>query len=154
MKICQFLERDNIFLDLKKGIKKEILEEMVKRLKERGLIRNNTLIVSELLTRESISSTGLEMGIAVPHTLTNEVKNTLVAMALIKEGMDYEAIDQKPTYVLLLLLGPKNKPGSQLRLLAHICRLVKETTIVEKLKKADSPEEICKIFQQEERKIE
>ena len=71
-----------------------------------------------------------------------------------EEGMDYEAIDQKPTYVLLLLLGPKDKPGSQLKLLAHICRLVKETTIVEKLKKADSPEEICALFKQEERKIE
>lgn len=154
MKICDFLNRDNIFLDLKTGSKKEILEEMVEKMKERGFISNKKTVLNELLTRESISSTGLEMGIAVPHTLTNEVKNTLVVMALIKEGMDYEAIDHKPTYVLLLLLGPKDKPGNQLKLLAHICRLVKETTIVEQLKKSDSPEEICALFKQEERKIE
>jgi len=154
MKICEFLNQDNIFLDLKTRSKKKILEEMVEKMKEGGFISNKDTVLNELLTRESISSTGLEMGIAVPHTLTNEVKNTLVVMALIKEGIDYEAIDQKPTYVLLLLLSPKDKPGKQLILLAHICRLVKETSIVEKLKKADSPEKVCALFKQEERKIE
>ena len=154
MKICNFLEKDRIFLDLKTGSKQEILKVMVKHMKLRGLILNDEIVLNELLKRESICSTGLEKGIAIPHTLTDEVKKPLVVMALIKGGMDYEAVDQKPTYILLLLLGPKNNPGLQLKLLAHICRLVKETPIVEKLKKADSPEEICTIFKQEEGKIE
>ncbi|MBN2244382.1 MAG: PTS sugar transporter subunit IIA [Candidatus Aminicenantes bacterium] len=154
MKICYFLEKDHIFLDLKTRNKQELLKELVEQMKLRGLILNDEVVLNELLKRESICSTGLEQGIAVPHTLTEEVKKPLIAMVLIKAGMDFEAVDQKPTYVLLLLLGPKNDPGLQLRILAHICRLVKETPIVEKLKKADSAEDICNIFKQEEGKIE
>jgi len=154
MKICQFLKKEHIFLDLKTGSKKEILQTLVEQMKQRGLIVNDKIVLEELLKREFICSTGLEEGIAVPHTLTDEVKETLITMALIKGGIDYEAVDQKPTFILLLLLGPKNDPGLQLKLLAHICRLVKETPIVEKLKEAESAEEICEIFKQEEGKIE
>jgi mannitol/fructose-specific phosphotransferase system IIA component (Ntr-type) len=153
MKICKFLEEDHIFLDLKTGSKQEILKLMVEQMKLRGLITNDEVVLNELLKRESICSTGLERGIAVPHTLTNEVKEPLVVMALIRGGIDYDAVDQKPTFILLLLLGPKSDPGLQLKLLAHICRLVKETPIVEKLKRADSPEKVCNIVKQEEGKI-
>jgi mannitol/fructose-specific phosphotransferase system IIA component (Ntr-type) len=154
MKICHFLEKDHILLDLKTRSKQELLKEMVEKMKLRGLILNDEAVLNDLLRREAVSSTGLEQGIAVPHTLTDEVKKPLVTMALIKDGMDFDAVDQKPTYVLVLLLGPKNDPGLQLRILAHICRLVKETPIVEKLKKTDSAEEICSIFKREEGKIE
>jgi mannitol/fructose-specific phosphotransferase system IIA component (Ntr-type) len=50
-------------------------------------------------------------------------------------------------------LGNTDKPGVQLKILAHICRLVKETDIVEKIRKVESPGEICRIFEEEEGKI-
>jgi mannitol/fructose-specific phosphotransferase system IIA component (Ntr-type) len=81
------------------------------------------------------------------------VDEPLLALAVVKKGMTYESVDQMPTYVLLLILGNTNKPGVQLKILAHICRLVKETDIVEKIRKVESPEEICRIFEEEERKI-
>ena len=115
---------------------------------------NDKAVFNELLKREAICSTGLESGIAVPNALTDEVREPLIVIALIKDGMKYEEVDQKTTYLLILLLGRKDNPGLQLRLLAHICRLVKETAIVEKLKKAGSPENICEVIKQEERKIE
>jgi len=58
-----------------------------------------------------------------------------------------------PTYVLLLLLGCKNDPGAQLKILAHVCRLVKETDFVEQLKKIENPGDICALLEEEEGKI-
>jgi PTS system nitrogen regulatory IIA component len=153
MKICGLLTEDHIFLDLKPGDKREVLEEFVSGLKRRGLITEGRVILGELLKRESLGSTGLEKGIAVPHALTDKIKKPLLALALIRKGMDFEAADQRPTYVILLLLGTKNNPGYQLKVLAHICRLVKETRVVEKIKKAKSPSDICSIFEEEEIKI-
>ena len=153
MKICGLLTEDHIFLDLKPGHKREILDEFVSGLKKRGLIDEEKAILGELLKRESLGSTGLEKGIAVPHALTDRIKKPLLALALIRKGVDFEAADQRPTYVILLLLGTKDNPGFQLKVLAHICRLVKETGVVEKIKKAKSPSDICSIFEEEEVKI-
>lgn len=154
MKICGYLKKDHIFLDLESGDKKDVLEDFIQKLKGRGVINDAQLILDKLLERETLCSTGLEKGIAVPHTLTDQVDEPLLALAVIKKGMTYESVDQMPTYVLLLILGNTNKPGAQLKILAHICRLVKETDIVEKIKKVESPDEICRIFEEEEGKIE
>ncbi len=153
MKICGLLTEDHIFLDLKPGDKKEVLQEFVSGLKRRGLITEEGIILGELLKRESLGSTGLEKGIAVPHALTDKIKKPLLALALIRKGVDFEAADKRSTYVILILLGTKNNPGYQLKVLAHICRLVKETRVVEKIKKAKSPSDICSIFEEEEVKI-
>jgi mannitol/fructose-specific phosphotransferase system IIA component (Ntr-type) len=82
-----------------------------------------------------------------------ETKEPFLALAVIKKGVDFEAVDQMPTYILLLLLGDKNNPGVQLKILAHLCRLVKETDVVEKLKKVESPGDVCKVIEGEEGKI-
>ncbi len=154
MKICGYLKENHIFLDLEPGDKKDVLDVFISKLKERGVISEKQMILDKLLERETLCSTGLEKGIAVPHTLTDQVDEPLLALAVIKKGMTYESVDQMPTYVLLLILGNTKKPGMQLKILAHVCRLVKETDIVEKIRKIESPEEICRIFEEEEGKIE
>jgi PTS system nitrogen regulatory IIA component len=121
---------------LEPGDKRDVLEAFISRLKKRGIIGDEQVILDKLLEREILCSTGLEKGIAVPHTLTDQVDEPLLALALIKKGMKYESVDQMPTYVL-----------------AHICRLVKETDVVEKIRKIESPSEICRIFEEEEGKI-
>jgi mannitol/fructose-specific phosphotransferase system IIA component (Ntr-type) len=153
MKICGYLKENHIFLDLEPGDKRDVLEAFISRLKKRGIIGDEQVILDKLLEREILCSTGLEKGIAVPHTLTDQVDEPLLALALIKKGMKYESVDQMPTYVLLLILGNTNEPGKQLKILAHICRLVKETDVVEKIRKIESPSEICRIFEEEEGKI-
>lgn len=153
MKICGLLTEEHIILDLKPGSKNSVLEDLVRRLKARDLIKDEKKILAELKNREGLCSTGLENGIAVPHALIDEIEESFIAISVVKEGMDFEAVDQLPTYVLFLLLGNKDDPGSQLKILAHICRMVKETDFVEKVKGAGSPKEICRILQQEDSKV-
>ena len=153
MKICELLNEKHIFFDLKSESKKALLEEFVNALKTRGLVKNEKLVLAELFAREDLGSTGLEKGIAVPHTLTSEIEDSFLALAVIKNGVDFGSVDQIPTYILLMLLGNKDKPGNQLKILAHICRLVKDTDFVEKVKKADSPQDVCVILEEEEGRI-
>jgi PTS system nitrogen regulatory IIA component len=153
MKICSLLKKDHIFLDLKPGDKRQVLEEFVTAAKEKNLIEDDKLILDELLKRESLGSTGLEKGIAIPHALIEEIKEPVLALAVFRDGIDFEAIDQMPTYVLMMLLGSKNDPGAQLKILAHVCRLVKETNVVEQIKNIENPGDICIILEDEEGKI-
>jgi len=85
--------------------------------------------------------------------LIYEVKEPFLALAVFKQGNDFEAADQMPTYVLMLLLGSKNNQGAQLKILAHVCRLVKETNFVEQIKKIEDPGDICALLEEEEGKI-
>ena len=147
------LNENHIFLDLKSGEKAKVLQEFVGKLKDRGSIEDDKKILKELLERENLCSTGLEKGIAVPHSLTDQVDEPLLALAVVREGMAYESVDQMPTYVLLLILGNKEDPGVQLKILAHVCRLVKETEFVEKIKKAEAASDVCALLDEEEGKI-
>jgi PTS system nitrogen regulatory IIA component len=153
MNICRFLKESHIFLNLKPGDKRQVLEDFVSAIKERKLISDETLILDELLKRESLGSTALEKGIAIPHALIDKIKEPFLALAVVKGGIDFGAADEKPTFVLILLLGNKSNPGVQLKILAHVCRLVKETDVIEKLKKIENPAEICVLLEEEEEKI-
>lgn len=153
MKVHEYLKADHIFLGLEAGDKKHVLEKFVSALKKKGLIAREKIILEELLKRENLGSTGLEKGIAVPHALIKKIKEPIVALALIKDGIDFKAVDQMPTYIILLLLGDKDNPGFQLKLLGHICRMVKETEFVEKIKKAETSQDIWSILKEEEQKI-
>ncbi len=153
MNICGYLDESHIFLDIEPGEKKGVLKTFISRMKEASLIGDEKKILGKLLERETLCSTGLEKGIAVPHTLTDQVEEPLLALALVKKGMQYGSVDQMPTYVLLLILGNTKNPGIQLKILAHICRLVKETDVVERIRKAKTPSDICRILKEEEGKI-
>ncbi len=83
--------------------------EFVLGLKKRGLISNDKIILEALLKRELLGSTGIKKGIAIPHALIDEVKESFIALALMKDGVNFGAVDKMPTYILLLLLGNKKK---------------------------------------------
>ena len=154
MRIFKLLKQSHVFMELKENEKNKLLEELIREIKKRGLIDNEKAILDEILKRESLGSTGLEKGIAIPHALTDEVKEPFLALAVLKNGIDFEAADGMPTYVILLLLGEKKDPGNQLKILAHICRLVKESSFVQNVRKADTPDAVCSILEEEEGKIE
>ena len=153
MKICDLLDKTHIIFDMKPGDKAQVLANFVKELKDMNLIQNDEAILDELLKRESLGSTGLERGIAVPHAFIDELQEPFLALGIVKEGTNFDAADQMPTFVLFLLLGNSGRPGVQLKILAHICRLVKETKFVDKVQKIENPLEICQLLENEEEKI-
>ena len=106
MKICNLLDETHIIFDINPGNKEQVLTAFVRELKKRNLIRDEKIILKELLERESLGSTGLEKGIAVPHALTEEVKEPFLAIGIVRQGTDFNAVDQMPTFVLFFLLGP------------------------------------------------
>ena len=154
MKICHLLKKEHVFLDVKTNDKNELLKEFVLALKETKAIKDSDVILEALLKREGLGSTGLEKGFAVPHALVDGIEEPIIALSVIRDGIDFAAADSKPSYVVMLLLGSKKNPGSQLKILAHLCRLVKETNFVEAAKKAKSPDEVYNILGCDEDAIE
>ncbi len=154
MRICSFLKTEQVLLNLKAEDKPSILQELVSFLKENGIIKDDKKVLEELSKREELGSTALSRGIALPHALLPSLKSPVLALGLSQKGVDFGDKEGKPTHVFFVLLVNNEDPGKQLKILAHVCRLIKETDFVSKIKKIRSAGDACHILEEEERKIE
>ena len=83
-------------------------------------------------------STGMENGIAIPHTSVAQVSHTAVALGIAREGVDFQAIDGRPTHLVILLVNPANQTRAHIRTLAEIARLLSSGELRSALVRSDS----------------
>ena len=81
----------------------------------------------------------MENGIAIPHTSVDQVDRTAVALGIFREGMDFEAIDGRPTHLVILLVNPSNRTKAHIRTLAEIARLLSSSELRAALHEAPTP---------------
>jgi mannitol/fructose-specific phosphotransferase system IIA component (Ntr-type) len=153
MKICSLLNQKNIVLGLECGKKEDVLRNFVTILTDRGLLTKPEKLLEKILERERLGSTALEQEMAIPHALTSDIEKTFLALAVLEDEVDFGTDKSKPVSILFLLLGNEDNPGQQLKVLAHICRLTKETKVIRKIRKSRSVHEICEEIDKEESKI-
>ena len=110
-------------------------------------------IISISVEGELADTTSRPVSALIRDAFIDELQEPFLALGIVKEGTNFDAADQMPTFVLFLLLGNSGRPGVQLKILAHICRLVKETKFVDKVQKIENPLEICQLLENEEEKI-
>ncbi|HOB72837.1 MAG TPA: PTS sugar transporter subunit IIA, partial [bacterium] len=62
-------------------------------------------VISEVLEREKVISTGMEKGFAVPHARTDDIDHVQLAVGIKKDGIDFDSIDKQPVKVVVLLIS-------------------------------------------------
>lgn len=152
MILSQVLTPEVIELELKSRNKKEVLEEMMDILLKAGKIQSKEPILTNILSREELMSTGIGNGIAIPHAKCSNIESPVVALGFSKEGVDFEAIDKSPVYIIFLLITPEESVGSHIKALAKISRLLKHAHIREELLKVKNKEEILALIRREEKR--
>jgi fructose-specific phosphotransferase system IIA component len=150
MKISEILEEKVIMTNLPGTSKDDILNAMVDLLGHSSRILDLEKVRSAIFEREKIMSTGVGNGFAIPHGKTDAVSDTVAAFASTADGIDYQAIDQKPVRLLFLLVGKDNMVGPHIKLLSRISRLMSKEDFRSKLLAANNPHEIIEIFKHEE----
>ncbi len=150
MKITEFLDVKGIHLDLRASEKQDILKELVDVLAEVKDIGDKKLILKALLERESLGSTGIGQGIAIPHGKTDKVKELISVLAISKQGVNFEALDGEPVYIFFLLVAPKDAAGPHLKALAQISRMLRDTYFCDLLRRCESAEQVYDLIRKEE----
>ena len=89
-------------------------------------------------------STGIGNGVAIPHCTTLKVQDIIFIMAIIPRGMDFDAIDNLPVKIVILLLVPKNKLTQHIKTLANIAKLMSIDDLRNTLLTLKTPESIIK----------
>ena len=153
MKIKDILKPDTIKIDLVSTKKDQAIKELVDVLDAAYHLADKTGIVKSLIERESLGSTGIGQGIAIPHGKTDKVASLIAAFGMSRKGVDFNALDGEPVYLFFLLVAPKDSAGPHLKALARISRLLRDSYFCGLLKKAQSAEEVYNLLiQEDERK--
>jgi len=152
MKITDFLDRKAIKIGLTSTDKEGILKELVDVLAEAKDLGDRKAIVKALLERESLGSTGIGQGIAIPHGKTDKVKELVAVLGVSRKGVNFDALDGEPVYIFFLLVAPKDTAGPHLKALAQISRLLRDNYFCELIKRCQTPEELYELIKREEEK--
>jgi PTS system nitrogen regulatory IIA component len=141
MDLGDLLAADGIVPTLKVKSKKQALQELATRAAAvTGLEFRE--IYDTLLQRERLGSTGLGRGVAIPHVKFRSLRNIVCIFARLEEPIDFDSLDGQPVDLVFLLLAPEHASGDHLKALARISRIVREPSMLERLRKAPSTNEL------------
>lgn len=139
-----------IIPQLASASKEGVLRELVRAIAQVEKQVDENRLMEILLERESLGSTGIGEGVAIPHGKSKEVKRLLASFGRSLAGMDFQAMDGKPTHLFFLLVAPENSAGTHLKALARISRLMKDNVFRKRLMEVNSGEEIYSLFSAED----
>lgn len=95
--------------------------------------------------RESLASTGVGSGVAIPHGRLASAKHVEAALAISAPGIDFDAVDGGPAHILVAVVAPEQNTGDHLKALARVSRLLRDAKLREALVAASSPSEVFEL---------
>jgi len=113
-----------IKVNLEAEDKDEAFEEMVDHFCQASNSRAREEILESLRLRETKMSTGIQKGIAIPHGKTNAVDAVRGVLGISRDGVDYDALDGEPVYLLFMLIAPDKDSEQHLRILQRLAELL------------------------------
>ena len=146
MQLDQIFNTEFINENLSAANKIEALQELVKTVIKGGLKLDSDAVLEILKQRESLGSTGIGDGVAIPHGKVPTLDELVVAFGRSKGGIAFDSTDGKPVYLFFLLLAPENSAGQHLKALAKISKMLKIPNFRKKLLDAKSRADLYKII--------
>ena len=153
MKIMDILVKDAVVLSLKAKDKNGILEEMSRSLAAAEPSVAADELLSVLIDREELQSTGIGEGVAIPHGKMAGLDRLMATFARSDDGVDFASIDGKPTQLYFMLVVPEHSGGQHLKALARISRFFRDPSFRGKLMDATSTEAIFRAIEEEDEKF-
>lgn len=126
--------------------KKRALEEISELISGNDAPLSPNDIFESLLARERLGSTGIGHGVAIPHGRVRNVQKTIGAFMQLRDGIDFDAIDEKPINLLFALLVPEESTDEHLKILAMLAEMFSDEAFCKKLSAATSQDEIYSLL--------
>lgn len=151
LSVSDLLTEKTISTNLRSSTKDDVLQELVQLSLASGLVKASDILLDAIRRRESLCSTGIERGVAIPHprpALTGVIQDPIIAFGCSRHGIDFGSLDGRPTHLFFLLCAPDD--SSQLKVLARLSRLLRDEDLREALKSASRPAEVIDILEAKE----
>ena len=146
MQLREFFSENAVNLDLKSDTKDDVLKELAALLRLEA--KSEAMLFKMLKRRETLGSTGVGQGIAIPHCRSLVVNRLQVAFGRKLAGLDFHAIDDKPVRFFFLIVAPPLEVSNQyLPVLGKLAQFAKEADVPDRLARLKSPAELLKLLE-------
>ncbi|MCP4137362.1 MAG: PTS sugar transporter subunit IIA [bacterium] len=125
----------------------QAIDDLARVFDSSGVCSNIDALIKSLKEREEIMSTGIGVGIAIPHAKIECVKKMAFAIGVSKDGIDFDSMDGEPVHLVLLVAAGEKQHKEYLRLLANIMAILKKEDVKESIINSGSAEEIISIIE-------
>jgi PTS system nitrogen regulatory IIA component len=148
MRISDYLDSRLIsFLDVE--TRDEAIDALIDLLEDAGELPDKSAFQKAIIQREKIVSTGIGMGVAVPHAKLKEYPDFFIAVGIQqKKGLDWNALDKAPVRLIFMIGGPDDKQTEYLQILSLLTSAIRDVELRKTLLNAQTPEEVAELFSQ------
>ncbi len=148
MRISDYLESRLItFLDV--DTRDEAINALIDLLDEEGYLANKEVFRKAIIHREQLVSTGIGMGVAIPHAKLREFTDFFIVIGIQKnKGLDWNALDKAPVRLIFMIGGPDDKQSEYLQILSLLTSAIRDVDLRKKLLSAPTPEAALELFSQ------
>lgn len=150
MKILDLLQQVSIDINAQCQNKDEAIDHLVDLMDKQGNLNDKEEYKKGIYAREALFSTGIGEGIAIPHAQSAAVKQAGLAAMVVKNGVDYESLDQQPAYLFFMIAVSNTGGNEHLQILAMLSQMLMDADFKNALINASSEEEFMRIISEKE----
>jgi len=145
------LSEAQIIPDLRAANRWEAIDELIRRLIETGNLKpaQREAVTAAVRRRESTMSTGIGLGVGIPHASTDLIVTAVAALGRSQTGIEFAALDGQPVRLVMLFLIPQGQFQKQLPTVAEIAKLMHTSEVREALQKAPDAGAMLQIIRTE-----
>jgi PTS system nitrogen regulatory IIA component len=140
LNLSELTEPALIDTDLGGTERQSVLQALASLVARQGEVHDPVLLVDRLAKRESLGSTGIGHGIAVPHCRMAGLSRVVLAIGICRQAIAFDALDGAPVRMFFLVISPEESPAAHLRCLAAIAHWVRDAKRREELFAISDPE--------------
>lgn len=146
MNLMDILTPESICVPLRNTEKQAVIDELVDLLVEQGKVRDGKALKEAVWSREQTRTTGIGAGLAIPHGKCAGLDALAIAIGKPAAPIDFEALDNKPVNLVVLLASPPDKTSDHIQALARISKLMADESFRETIYAADTAEEVYELL--------
>ena len=146
MRITDLLDRRSVSLSAAPKSKSEALDMAVDLMVKSEKISDREAYRKQVYAREQESTTGIGEGIAIPHGKCDAVQKPGLAAMVVKNGVEFEALDDEPVTLLFLIAAPNTEDNIHLDVLSKLSVMLMDEEFTASLRNAQSVDEFMEII--------
>jgi fructose PTS system EIIBC or EIIC component len=140
------LDVNNILCNVNATSQKEVFQQLARISKKNNISSDENKVIEGFIAREKESTTGMEQGIAIPHTELDCINKASIVVMKLNKGVEWNALDGNPINIVIAMFIPKGKSSDHLRYLSEVSKLLVHKEFIDGLQRSKNSEEIYQMF--------
>ena len=148
MNLAEHLQASAVAINSDISSKKRALEEISRLLTGHAEFVSEKDVLTSLINREKLGSTGLGQGVAIPHGRLKGLQSVVAAFVKLNQPIDYDAADEAPVDLIFGLLVPQDATSEHLQILAKIAEMFQDEAHVAAMRETQDSDALHQLLTQ------